>query len=124
MLTTNTGAARIASCSSASWSTHTDTSGGTSDTDARLLAVMPSGRSSGPLTVSTVTPVAKRPMQLAELGGVDVRWRSEQHPGEKHRVEHRAGGHEVGGDADERVGQAPACEPAHGAVEQPGKCIP
>jgi hypothetical protein len=43
--------------------------GGWSETEARLLAVMPWGRPSGPLTVTTVTPVAKRPSSWRNDGG-------------------------------------------------------
>ena len=48
-----------------------ETRGGCSDTDARLLAVMPSGWPSGPL-VTMVTPVGEAAEELAEAGGVDL----------------------------------------------------
>ncbi len=42
-------------------STDTRTNGGSSDTEATELAVMPTGRPPASRVVTTVTPVAKRP---------------------------------------------------------------
>ena len=47
------------------------TSGGSSDTLAKLLAVMPSGPR-GVIVVTTVTPVAKRPERVAQLPLAEV----------------------------------------------------
>ena len=67
--TTNSGAATIRSCRSAVWSTQTETSGGSSETEARLLAVMPGRLPPGSRTVRTVTPVAKRPSSWRKRAG-------------------------------------------------------
>ena len=57
---------------SAWWSTQTETSGGWSDTDARLLAVMPAaGRRAADRDHGDAGGEAAE--QLAEPGGVDVR---------------------------------------------------
>jgi len=53
-------------------STDTRTSGGSSDTDATELAVMPTGRPPGSRVVRTVTPGREATEQLAELSGIDA----------------------------------------------------
>lgn len=43
-------------------SKQTSTSGGSSDSEVTVLAVVPTGSPSSPTDVTTVTPVAKRPI--------------------------------------------------------------
>src|SRR6266700_5493918 len=49
--------------------TDTRTSGGSSDTEATELAVIPIGRPAGSRVVRTVTPVAKRPSSWRNCAG-------------------------------------------------------
>ena len=51
-------------------SMHIDTNGGSRDTELRLLTVMPDGVRSGDITVTTVTPVAKRPISCRYNAGL------------------------------------------------------
>jgi hypothetical protein len=73
------------SCSAASVSLssrrHTSTSGGESDTELTALAVEPSGRPSGPAVVTTVTPVANRPMTARSSAVVGCTPESSMGPG-------------------------------------------
>ena len=55
----------------ASLSKHTSTSSGSSDSEQTALAVIPTGPS-GPRAVTTVTPVAKRPMTARKCSGSTV----------------------------------------------------
>src|ERR1041384_136919 len=69
MFTTNRSPASSAACMSCCLSTETSNRGGSSDTEAMELAVMPQSRPSGPRVVSTETPAAKRPRSWRNCEG-------------------------------------------------------
>src|SRR5439155_7302561 len=118
---TKRGATRSAGYISFFWSTDTRTSGGSSDTEATELAVIPTGRPAGSRVVRTVTPVAKRPSSWRNWAGSTPDISSPQQLGQDARREHSARGDEVPGRAHQKIREVrPPRQAPHHAVGERG----
>src|SRR6266496_6587462 len=118
---TKRGAARSAGYISFFWSTDTRTSGGSSDTEATELAVIPTGRPAGSRVVRTVTPVAKRPSSWRNWAGSTADISSPYELGQDARSQHSARGDEVPGRAHQKIREVrPPRQAAHHAVGERG----
>src|SRR5439155_182848 len=114
-------AARSAGYMSFFLSTDTRTRGGSSDTEATELAVIPTGRPVGSRVVRTVTPVAKRPSSWRNWAGSTPDISSPQQLGQDARREHSARGDEVPGRAHQKIREVPPHRQApHHAVGERG----
>src|SRR5213076_127436 len=101
-------------------STDTRTRGGSSDTDATELAVIPTGRPAGSRVVRTVTPVAKRPSSWRNCAGSTPGMSSPQELGQDARGKHTARRDDVPGRAHQKIREVgpPDADPDE-PLEQP-----
>src|SRR5260370_37099179 len=98
-------------------STDTRTSGGSSDTDATELAVMPTGRPPGSRVVRTVTPVAKRPSNWRNSAGSTPGMLLPEESSQDTGSEHRARGDDVPVRAHQKIREVrSARQAAHHAI--------
>src|SRR5436309_11531142 len=103
------------------WSTDTRPSGGSSDTDATELAVIPTGRPAGSRVVRTVTPVAKRPSSWRNCAGSTPGMSSPQELGQDARGKHTARRDDVPGRAHQKIREVgPRRQAAYDAVGERG----
>src|SRR5439155_9013455 len=114
-------AARSAGYMSFLLSTDTRTSGGSSDTEATELAVIPTGWPAGSRVVRTVTPVAKRPSSWRNWAGSTPDISSPQELGQDARSKHSARRDDVPGRAHQKIREVrPPRQAAHDAVGERG----
>src|SRR5207248_9634434 len=120
-LSTKRSAALSAGCMSLSRATDTSTSGGSSDTDATELAVIPTGRPAGSRVVRTVTPVAKRPSSWRNCAGSTPGMSSPQELGQDARGKHTARRDDVPGRAHQKIREVgPRRQAAYDTVGERG----
>src|SRR5881409_1774390 len=102
-------------------STDTRTSGGSSDTDATELAVIPTGRPAGSRVVRTVTPVAKRPSSWRNCAGSTPGMSSPQELGQDAGGKNTARRDDVSGRAHQKIREVgPRRQTAYDAVGERG----